>query len=100
MLEHPTYPSIFEAMSDYLDKAYLKNANLMSINLNEANLKYADLSDADLICADLSGADLRGADLEFVQNISEAIFWRTKYNDNTKFPEGFVVSEPKFVKIE
>lgn len=125
MLENSTDPSIFEAMSYYLDKAYLKNADLININLIEANLNYTDLSDANLIgadltsanltgadltCADLSGADLSYADLtgadlssanlEFVQNISEVIFGRTKYNDNTKFPDGFVVSEPKFIKNE
>lgn len=115
ILEYATCPSIFEAMNDYLDKAYLKNAYLQSINLIEANLKYADLSDADLIGADLTsadltganlygadlyGADLSGADLEFVQNISDATFWETKYNNTTKFPDGFVVSESGFIKIE
>ncbi len=66
-----------------LNRAVLRDADLTDADLSSAILWNADLRGADLSGADLSGADLSGADLSGV-DLSGA-----KYNDNTKWPEGF-----------
>lgn len=92
-----------------LRKANLRGATLIEAKLCGASLRDANLTKADLYCANffranLYGANfceanLRGADLSFAINISNAKFNRTIYDDCTLFPDGFVVSEPKFIKI-
>ncbi len=66
-----------------LNRAVLRDADLTDADLSSAILWNTDLRGADLSGADLSGADLSGADLSGV-DLSGA-----KYNDNTKWPEGF-----------
>ena len=65
---------------------FLKEANLCDAKLYDVDLRYTYLCDADLRDADFRdarlsgngvGADLRGA----------------KYNNNTKFPEGFTIKK-------
>lgn len=83
-----------------LFKAELTGADLRGADLTKASLHEVDLNGANLSGADLSSAYLNGADLSFSENISEAIFYMTEYDDITKFPDGFDHSEPKFVKNE
>ncbi|WP_378733949.1 pentapeptide repeat-containing protein [Nocardia brasiliensis] len=64
--------------------ANLTDAKLTSANLIRANLIRAYLERANLIDADLSGADLSGAQL-----IDAASTANVKYDETTRWPEGF-----------
>jgi uncharacterized protein YjbI with pentapeptide repeats len=57
---------------------------LMDANLRCANLRGANLMDANLRCANLMGANLRCA----------------KYNEETKFPDGFAPVASGMVLID
>jgi uncharacterized protein YjbI with pentapeptide repeats len=98
----------------YLSGAYLYHANLSDADLTRANLSWADLMGANLSGANLSGANmlrasliganlhranltganLRLASLEWADlreaNLSETKMWLTRYNADTKWPEGFI----------
>ena len=92
-----------------LTKADLSGANLISANLCEANLTKADLSGANLTKADLhsftvSGFNLLSAGLIettlMVTNLrdadlSSANLSSAKYNEKTRFPEGFDLARLK-----
>ena len=66
-----------------LSQAYLNGAKLVRANLSGATLIQADLSYTKLVRAKLVRADLSRADL------SEADLSKAKYDDNTKWPDGF-----------
>lgn len=67
-----------------LRRVDLRRANLQSADLRGANLSGAHLEGANLVGAILLGADLTGAFLE--KTITAGAQW----DDNTKWPEGFV----------
>ena len=71
-----------------LSGAHLNRAFLFQAYLCEADLREADLNGTNLSKADLSGADLRGVDLSET-NLNGANLDGIKYNDRTKWPEGF-----------
>lgn len=94
-------------MGSEMKKANLQQANLTRANLNGVNLSQANLSQAKLIEADLNWALLTGADLSQA-NLSEAnLGWadlikadlsraklnKARYNEQTKWPEGFSPEE-------
>lgn len=81
-----------------LNGAGLQYANLSGANLSKADLNWAELNGAILIqtnlsqanlgWVNLSGADLSGADLQGV-----------KYNEHTKWPDGFAIEEAGGVAV-
>jgi hypothetical protein len=87
-----------------LRKRRLRYTDLTGINLRSANLHRADLWGADLRGADLrlanlreanlGGADFRHASLEGVE------VTRARYNDRTRFPEGFRPDQYGMVREE
>lgn len=66
-----------------LSGADLSKADLIGANLCRANLSGANLSEARLIFSFLMGADLSGA------NLNKADLKEAKYDQKTKWPEGF-----------
>ena len=62
---------------------------LAKADLTGAILTHADLRGADLRSADLDNADLGGADLS-----------NAKYDQNTKWPEGFDPTEAGAVPVD
>jgi uncharacterized protein YjbI with pentapeptide repeats len=64
--------------------ATLKKCNLRAANFLRANFRSADLTGADFMYSDLRGADFTGAVLDGVA------FGRTKFDEKTAFPPGFV----------
>ncbi len=81
-----------------LRKANLSGANLIGaflsrVDLNNANLNGANLIGAFLNSVDLNDANLSGTNFIYVY-LKEIIFKNTKYNKDTKWPEGF---DPKKV---
>lgn len=71
-----------------LNSADLSLANLSEANLSHADLRMADLREANLSVANLDEADLRGADLRET-NLRYTFLYSAKYDQNTKWPEGF-----------
>jgi uncharacterized protein YjbI with pentapeptide repeats len=78
--------------------ADLSRARLIGANLSGADLSNADLMGANLCMANLSGADLHGSRLIFSYlmgtdlsgaNLSDADLKEAKYDQNTKWPDGF-----------
>jgi uncharacterized protein YjbI with pentapeptide repeats len=67
--------------------ASLQKARLRVCTFQNANFQGADLSGADLGYADLRGADLSTA------NLSGVNWERTRYNEKTRWPRGFVPPE-------
>ena len=61
----------------YFDEANLKGADFTGATLREATFGYADLRGTDFTGADITGADLTGA----------------KWDENTRWPEGFTPPE-------
>lgn len=72
-------------------KATLKKADLQIADLTGANLAGANLTYAHLLGTNLAGADLTGADLKW------AVFKGTKYNSQTKFPQGFAPKDHEMI---
>lgn len=66
-----------------LKGAYISKGNLSQTNLKRANLREADLTGADLTGADLTDARLEGA----------------KYDNQTKFPNGFYPVAANMTKV-
>lgn len=66
-----------------LSGADLSKADLIGANLCKANLSGANLSEARLVFSYLMGADLSGA------NLHNADLKEAKYDQTTKWPEGF-----------
>ncbi|MEM7533749.1 MAG: pentapeptide repeat-containing protein [Chloroflexota bacterium] len=66
-----------------LSRADLSRADLRRVNLDQANLNRANLNETNLIGANLNGANLSEAIL------SEVDLRLTRYNGNTKWPDGF-----------
>ena len=66
-----------------LSGADLSRAELVGANLCRANLSGANLTDARLIFSYLMGTDLSGA------NLTNADLKDAKYDQETKWPEGF-----------
>jgi len=79
-----------------LTAAYLVTARLTGANLNGANLNGANLAAADLWRADLSGADMRGARLKGYAPLLD----RTRFDDSTKWSEGFDPIAAGAVKVD
>ena len=69
-----------------LEGASLQGCNLRCSRFRNTNLRQANLSGSDFSHADLCGADMSSADL------TDVIFDETKYDEQTRFPEGFEVS--------
>ena len=65
----------------------------------EANLRDANLIGADLNGADLRGADLRGSDMS-TANLVGTILYESKYNNATRWPDGFDPQEAGAVLVE
>ncbi len=71
-----------------LSGANLTGANLAGANLTNADLTYANLYNADLTGANLSGANLSDANLTGAK-LTYANLTGARYNNDTKFPNGF-----------
>lgn len=67
---------------------WLANADLHTAPLRGAPLRFADLSEADVRFADLRDADLRDANLARA-DLRDANVTGTRYNIQTKWPDGF-----------
>ena len=71
----------------------LYGADLRNLDFSNTNLSYASLAWTNLCCTDLRGTDLRGADLRGSNmtsaDITGAILYESKYNNATKWPNGF-----------
>jgi uncharacterized protein YjbI with pentapeptide repeats len=76
----------------FLKQADLCGADLSSANLGWAYLCGADLCGANLFNTKLCFADFSDADLSYIK-LCYTDFYHAKYNDNTKFPEGFTIPE-------
>jgi hypothetical protein len=81
-----------------LAEADLSKTNMHSIDLSDANLERADLSGSNLYKANLHGANLYKANLSWADlsnaklakaDLRNAELTRAKYNNQTKWPEGF-----------
>jgi uncharacterized protein YjbI with pentapeptide repeats len=81
-----------------LERAKLYNANLSNSILTGANLQFAKMRGANLSKADLSGANLRWARLQDVK-LNDAILTNVRYNDRTRWPEGFDPEAAGAVKV-
>ena len=68
--------------------ADLRNLDFRDTNLSHASLAWTNLCGADLSGTDLRGADLRGSDMT-TADISGAVLYESKYNNATKWPDGF-----------
>jgi menaquinone-dependent protoporphyrinogen oxidase len=75
-----------------LNGANLKGAKLYQARLNQADLNWANLSDTDLREADFSRANLGWVDLSGAE-LDQAVLDKALYNEQTKWPENFVVEE-------
>jgi hypothetical protein len=84
-----------------LSRAELCRANLTGANLTGADLTGANLSVSSPFFAKLTGADLTGANLTGA-NLTGANLRSTKYDDTTKWPDGFdpIAAGAKNVGIE
>lgn len=71
-----------------LQKAYFGNAILTDCDFAKCDLRGADFSSATL-SANFQSADLRGAIFKDCQ-LANCCFEQAKYNEKTRFPEGFV----------
>lgn len=69
------------------EEAVLNQCNLRAANFLRCNFQKADLSGSDFSFSDLCGADFSTATLDGVE------FSRTKFDDKTIFPPGFVPPE-------
>jgi hypothetical protein len=81
-----------------LDGACLRGASLFAADLNEADLRGADLRQAMLRPAFLRGADLRGANLSDTDPRSTALVG-AKYDDGTRWPDGFDPQKKGAVRV-
>jgi uncharacterized protein YjbI with pentapeptide repeats len=82
-----------------MQRAILSWASLRGAILDEAQLQGAKLESANLEAAHLSEADLRGANLVGA-NLSLAILMGAKYDDNTRFPDGFVPASQRMIRTD
>lgn len=90
--------------------AKMMNAFLMGADLNNSNLRFSSLVGAVLDGTDLRGADLTGTDIAYASfkgaNACGAIFLCERileadlsdiiFNDETIFPDGFVLNNGRF----
>lgn len=67
--------------------ARLTNCNLRAASFRRCNFKNADLSKSDFSFSDVGGADFSGATLAGVE------YCRTKFDDKTVFPDGYLPPE-------
>ena len=72
----------------------LRGADLRGADLRGADLWGTNLRDANLSDANLRGANLRGNDLNWVY------LHGAKYDEDTKFPDGFDPEEAGMVLVE
>jgi len=72
-----------------LEKADLRGANLRKANLRRAVLREANLRNAVLRKTNLTGAILYGTELLEVKQLNKACLINARYDDSTKFPDGF-----------
>lgn len=82
-----------------LRQVNLCRSNLGGVHLNKADLRgallrHTCLRGADLTKADLRDADLRGADLH-TANLGAVRIARAKYDEHTRWPDGFEVAQCK-----
>ena len=84
--------------------ACLRQANLISCRMNNVDLWHADLTGAVLTCADLRDADLTGAQLYGADlvgaDLAGAVLHKTRGDDETRLPEGYVVIDGLVVRLE
>lgn len=73
----------------FLEDAIFLDSDLTGSVFKKARLNRANLSNTNLDKTVLNGANLCDADLSGAQNIENAQLIDTKYNQNTKWPEGF-----------
>ena len=71
-------------------QADFSNACLADAAFRSADCREAIFLDSDLSAVDFSFADLRNVDLSNA-NLDRAELFRVKYDEQTKFPEGFVI---------
>jgi len=72
------------------DGSDLRGAKFINAKVAHCSFVGANLSNANFFAADISGSDFRMADL------SGARFDRTRYDEHTVWPEGFVVPDTAF----
>lgn len=86
--------------------AWLNGANLDLAELHNANLAGAHLNEANLNGAAFGGADLCGADMTNARNVKiknglrTHYFTKAKYDDATKFPDGFDPVTEGMIKVD
>lgn len=71
-----------------LSGADLINAKIHYGDFTNADLSNAELMEAEFLDADFSGADITGANFEDA-NLDRADFTNAKWDDDTRWPEGF-----------
>lgn len=81
-----------------LNGASMQYANLSGATLVKADLNWAELNGATLIQTDLSQANLGWANLSGA-DLNEANLQGVKYNEHTKWPEGFAIEEAGGVAV-
>ena len=79
--------------------ADLQGLDFSNTNLSHASLAWTNLCGSNLSAADLRGADLRGSDMSTAVVVG-AILYEAKYNNATRWPEGFNPEEAGAVLVE
>lgn len=78
--------------------AILRNAKFSGGSFNDTSFVGADLTGASFLEDNMGGA-VNLCDVDFTNaNLTGVIFGAAFYNDNTKFPEGFVFDKPGLSK--
>jgi uncharacterized protein YjbI with pentapeptide repeats len=96
--------TVLEVLEITANTRSLYGSDLRGLDFNNTNLSYAalawtNLCDTDLRSADLRGADLRGSDMS-TANLSETILYEAKYNNATRWPDGFDPEDAGAVLVE
>ena len=82
-----------------LYRADLRGMDFRNANLSYASLAWTNLCGTDLREADLRGADLRGSDMS-TADVVGAILYESRYNNATRWPDGFEPQEAGAVLVE
>ena len=88
-LKYPALDALIQ-----IDRRYHRSPDLRWVQLKEASLKGFDLKNVNLSDSDLSATDLAGAKMD------GAILQNAKYNNRTKFPEGFNIDNKGLEKVD
>lgn len=88
-----------DTMLKIAPESQLNNKDLSRLPLQGADLSHANLSSTNLSESNLSRANLSGANLSYA-NLNVTNLKDTKYNNKTKFPQGFEPEAAGMIKVK